>query len=158
MLRIGIGRKVLMAKLNSSLIKDYQTTSLNEKIQTRLNTVDLNYLGYDPNGKDSFEKYGVYSHINRVLLWLASKPNDYVRESFKGGILWSLLGRINNDSNHTEWENTIKERFNEEFSSELSLMYISISLDVPTKTAILNMVVSDNLNKQTFTVSTSATL
>ena len=52
-----------MAKLNSSLIKDYQTTSLNEKIQTRLNTVDLNYLGYDPSGKDSFEKiWGLFSY------------------------------------------------------------------------------------------------
>ena len=104
-----------MAKLNSSYISDLQSTSLEEKIESSKNSVDLYYEGYDRNSNIAFEQYGKYAHINRVLLWLSTKPRDYVRSSFTGGILYSLLGQLGNDTNLKSWENDIREKFNEEF-------------------------------------------
>ena len=67
-----------MAKLNSSYRSDLQSRTFNEKIEISKNTVDLNYEGFNAQTDKSIERYGVSSHVNRVLMWLASKPNDYV--------------------------------------------------------------------------------
>lgn len=141
-------------RLNQSLVGAYQTRDLKENIDRGLNTVDLNYAGFNAASEDSFEKYKMKSHVNRVLLWLASKPYDYVRESFKGGVLYNLLGKLSNDTTVEEWKSTITEKFNEEFSNELSIMLMQINLDKINKKAILKMIVKDNINKLTFTVNT----
>lgn len=145
-----------MANLNSSLVSDYQTKTLEQRINDNINSVDLNYLGFDAKTDVSIEKYKIQSHINRVLLWLASKPYDYVRESLKGGVLYSLLGKLSNEDTASEWEQDIRSRFNDEFYQELSLIYIKVDLDKVNKKATITMIVQDNINKKTFSVNTEA--
>lgn len=143
-----------MARLNNSLINDNQSRTLSQRVDTLTNTVDLNYNGYSTlNINDSFEKYGVYSHINRVLLWLASKPHDFVRSSLKGGILYSLLGTLQKDSVAQEWEEIIMERFNENFSGELSMLTCKVTFDKQRRKVTVSVVVKDNVNQSVFSLN-----
>lgn len=147
-----------MAKLNSSYISDLQSTSLEEKIESSKNSVDLYYEGYDRNSNIAFEQYGKYAHINRVLLWLSTKPRDYVRSSFTGGILYSLLGQLGNDTNLKSWENDIREKFNEEFSADLQLMYITLDLDKTRRILHISMIVRDLISNEVYPISTETSL
>lgn len=147
-----------MPRLNSPLIGDIQSTNLHKKINTSLNEVDLNWLGNDRHSKDSFEKYGTKANVNRVLLWLASKPDDFIRESLKGGILYSLLGQLTSDTNLRDWENKIKERFNAEFSQDLEIFLLKLTTDKTYKKLKIEMIVRDCLLNKTFPVSTEAAL
>ena len=122
-----------MSRLNSPLLNDLQSRSFQEKIKVSLNTADLNWLGNDRLSDISFEKYNVSANINRVLLWLASKDNEYPRESLKGGVLWSLIAQKNNDENLKQWEETITERFNEDFAGDLELFLLKLSTDTTNK-------------------------
>ena len=145
-----------MPTLNSSYISDAQTRSLDEKVQDTRNTVDLYYQGFDRMTEESFEKYGMQSHVNRALLWLESKPNDYVRESFKGGVLYGLLAQNSNEPNLREWETLIRDRFNEEFMGDLSLVYVRLSMDKQRRILHINMMVKDNIARLTSTITTQA--
>lgn len=145
-----------MPTLNSSYISDAQTRSLDEKVQDTRNTVDLDYRGFDRMTEESFEKYGMQSHVNRALLWLESKPNDYVRESFKGGVLYGLLAQNSNEPNLREWETLIRDRFNEEFMGDLSLVYVRLSMDKQRRILHVNMMVKDNIARLTSTITTQA--
>lgn len=145
-----------MPTLNSSYISDAQTRSLDEKVQDTRNTVDLDYQGFDRMAEESFEKYGMQSHVNRALLWLESKPNDYVRESFKGGVLYGLLAQNSNEPNLREWETLIRDRFNEEFMGDLSLVYVRLSMDKQRRILHINMMVKDNIARLTSTITTQA--
>lgn len=145
-----------MPTLNSSYISDLQTRDLDQKIQDSRNTVDLWYEGYDATYNKKFEQYGVYSHINRVLLWLSSKPYDYIRESFKGGVLYSLLGQITTDTNLSSWENEIRDRFNQEFANDLSLLYIKLTMDKTKRILYINMAVRDAITSEVYPISTEA--
>lgn len=148
-----------MSSLNKSIIGDYQTKTLEEKIKASTNGVDLNLYGYDhTSGKSPSDivKSGAKAHVNRILFWLSSKPNDFIRESLKGGILYSLIGQLNKDTNLQSWENLIKSKFASEFSSDLDLLYLKLNTDVSYKKLIINMVVRDRLTNNTFAVATGA--
>lgn len=145
-----------MPTLNSSYISDAQTRSLDEKVQDTRNTVDLDYQGFDRMTEESFERYGMQSHVNRALLWLESKPNDYVRESFKGGVLYGLLAQNSNEPNLRVWETLIRDRFNEEFMGDLSLVYVRLSMDKQRRILHINMMVKDNIARLTSTITTQA--
>ena len=147
-----------MPRLNSPLISDLQSTTFKEKINTSLNEVDLNWLGNNRYSDDSFEKYGTKANVNRVLLWLASKPDDYIRESLKGGILYSLLGQLTSDTNLREWESSIREKFNAEFSQDLEIFLLKLTADKTYKKLKIEMIVRDVLLNKTFPVSTEASL
>lgn len=147
-----------MPTANKSLISDLQSQTLQSQVKRDKQVVDLNYSGYDRNSNKSFERYEGSAHRNRLLLWLASHPYDYVREPLKGGIIYSLLSRSVNDINLKEWEQEIQERFNEEFSSDLTLLYIKLSFNQITKGLLINMAVRDNLTKESVTLSTEASL
>jgi len=148
-----------MSRLNSSLINDYQSKTLAEKIESVTNGIDFNYLGYDKSKSEkSFVKYGNDANINRVLFWLSSKRKDYVREEFKGGILYDLLGQLCSTTNLTDWENTIRSKFNEEFSEDLNIVLLKLTTDKTYRKLVINMVVQDKLKNITFPVSTEARL
>lgn len=140
---------------NKSIIKEVQDKVLKKKIDEYSSGVDINFRGYDRNTyNDSIIKKGTDAHINRVLFWLSSKRDDYVRDSFKGGILYDMLGEVTRESNLKEWEYTIKNRFNEEFSGDLDLMLVTVSLDNDNKKIIIDMVVRDTIDNRTFPIST----
>ena len=104
----------------------------------------------------TYAQQGTDAHVNRVLFWLSSKRDDYVRESFKGGILYDLLNIRCNDEELTSWEQTIKEKFNNEFSGELELVYLKLTSNPKQKKIIINMIVRDKLENKTFPISTEA--
>lgn len=147
-----------MPTLNSSYISDIQTQNLSEKVETYKNTIDLKYDGYDRYEDIPFERKGMYSHANRVLLWLASKPNDYVRGNLRGGVLYSLIAQKMNDYNLSDWENTLRNKFNEEFSGELSLVYIKLIENNEKNTLSINLMVRDALSKEAFPLQTEVDL
>ena len=137
-----------MSNLNKSLISDLQTKTLQEKIDSAVTVVDLYWLGYDHTSELSpsiLERYNVQAHINRVMLWLSSKPNDYVREALKGGILYSLLGEIMNEENLSSHEEIIKARFTAEFANDLDLLYLKLSKSKTGRGLSINMIVKDKL-------------
>lgn len=147
-----------MAVLNNSVIKESQIKSLETQIIEGTNRLDLNYFGYDHTNPDS----GIVvnrdkANVNRVLFWLASKKDDYIRESFKGGILYSLLGTLCNTTNLSEWEQTISSRFNSAFSGDMSIMYIKLYADKNYRRILVTMAVKDIIENSIFTVSTEAT-
>lgn len=148
-----------MSRLNRSLIDDVQSKTLEERIESAVNGIDVDYLGFDKSDpKSTFIKTGTDANVNRVLFWLSSKRKDYVREEFKGGILYDLLGQLCSDTNLAEWENAISAKFNEEFSGDLNLVLLRLTADKTYRRLIINMVVQDRVKNVTFPVSTEARL
>lgn len=148
-----------MSRLNRSLIDDVQSKTLEERIESAVNGIDIDYLGFDKlDPKSTFIKTGSDANVNRVLFWLSSKRKDYVREEFKGGILYDLLGQLCSDTNLAEWENAITAKFNEEFSGDLNLVLLRLTTDKTYRRLIINMVVQDRVKNITFPVSTEARL
>ena len=144
--------------VNNSIIKNTQDKTIVSLIDKSNNGVDINYLGYSSILRSPIIKSGTNAHINRVLFWLSSKRDDYVRESFKGGILYDLLNIRCNDEELTSWEQTIKSKFNEEFSGELELVYLKLSSNPKQRKITINMIVRDRLENKTFPVSTEANI
>lgn len=148
-----------MAILNNSVIKESQLQSLETRILAGTNGVDLDYLGYDHTDTDaSIIKKRDKANVNRVLFWLASKKDDYVRESFKGGVLYSLLGVLCNTTNLSEWEQTITSRFNSAFANDMNIMYLKLYTDKNYKKITVTMIVKDLVESSIFTVSTEASV
>lgn len=139
-----------MAKINRSIIGELQSKTFKEKIDTSLNGVDIDFLGRKRKNPSFIIKKGYDAHINRALFWLSSKRDDYIRESFKGGVLYDLLGIISNNPNLSEWEDTIRRRFNEEFASDLELILINLKINKTNRTLTINMIVRDKIESRTF--------
>lgn len=144
--------------VNNSIIKNTQDKTIVSLIDKSNNGVDINYLGYSSVLRSPIVKSGTNAHINRVLFWLSSKRDDYVRESFKGGILYDLLNIRCNDEELTSWEQTIKSKFNEEFSGELELVYLKLNSNPKQRKITINMIVRDRLENKTFPISTEANI
>lgn len=144
--------------VNNSIIKNTQDKTIVSLIDKSNNGVDINYLGYSSILRSPIIKSGTNAHINRVLFWLSSKRDDYVRESFKGGILYDLLNIRCTDEELTSWEQTIKSKFNEEFSGELELVYLKLSSNPKQRKITINMIVRDRLENKTFPISTEANI
>ena len=142
--------------VQNSIIKNVQEKTIKTLVDNINNGVDINYLGYSSIGNRPIVKQGTDAHVNRVLFWLSSKRDDYIRESFKGGILYDLLNIRCNDEELTSWEQTIKEKFNDEFSGELELVYLKLTSNPKQKKIIINMIVRDKLENKTFPISTEA--
>lgn len=146
-----------MAVLNNSVIKDSQLKSLKDRIYYGTNSIDLNFRGYDHTDPDSsIIMKRDKANVNRVLFWLSSKKDDYIRESLKGGVLYSLLGVLCSTTNLSEWEQTITVQFNSAFANDMSLMYIKLYADKNYRKIIVTMVVKDLVDESVFTVSTEA--
>lgn len=148
-----------MPQLNGDYISDLQSRTFSQKIENSKNVVDLWYEGYDINNPQiSFEQYGKYAHVNRALFWLSSKPWDYIRESNNGGILYSLIGRLTNDTNLTDWENEIRDRFNDNFAADLQAMYVKLTLDKNKRILYISMIARDMLTNEMYPLATEASL
>lgn len=148
-----------MSTLNKSTIGEKQTLLISDRLNTSLNSVDLNYLGYDRTDKDSeICKFRTDANVNRVLFWLSSKRDDYVRESFKGGVLYDLLGQPNNNDNIETWESIISSRFNSEFSGDLTLVTLNLNIDKKHRVLYISMIVKDSLENSVFSVATGVNL
>lgn len=139
-----------MAKINRSIIGELQSKTFKEKIDTSLNGVDIDFLGRNRKSPSLIIKNGYDAHVNRALFWLSSKRDDYIRESFKGGVLYDLLGIIGNNPNLSEWEENIKRRFNEEFSSDLELLLVNLKMNKMKRTLSVNIIVRDKIENRTF--------
>ena len=104
---------------NPSISSDLQSKNISQNLNISLREVDLNFNGYKKATSRSKEQplilTGVQADVNRVLFWLSSKRNDYVRSYLKGGILYDLLGEITHEPNLDYWKEEITRRFNEEF-------------------------------------------
>lgn len=143
-----------MSKLNKSIIGELQSLTLKDKIDKSLSGVDINYQGRNRLYSNNLVKKGYDAHINRALFWLSSKRDDYVRESFKGGVLYDLLGILDSNTNLSYWEDTIKRRFNDEFSNDLELVMLELIMDKTRRKLTLNMIIKDVIENKTFPAST----
>lgn len=149
-----------MARLNRVFIIDeHQEYLLQDAVSDLQNDCDLNYLGYNRlNSKQKFFVKGKEAHINRVLLWLASKSNDYVRQSLKGGVLYSLLGQKAAEPDLEAWKAEIKTRFNHDFSQDLTLITLDLDMNKTTKVLGIRMIIQDNITKAMIPVSTGVSV
>ncbi len=147
---------------NPIITSDLQTRNISQNVNISLRRVDLNFMGNKTLSRYSKEKKlelsGVQADVNRVLFWLSSKRDDYVRSYLKGGVLYDLLGSLANEPNLEYWKEEITRRFNEEFSGEMTLFFIELTINKKTRTLIINMVVRDNFSNITFPVNTEAAL
>ncbi len=163
MSRIGTGKVkrwiLTMARLNKSLVNDLQSKTFEEKLIDSYTGIDFNYLGYDKsNPKSKLVLTGTAANVNRVLFWLSSKKTDYVREPNKGGILYELIGKINNDTNIHAWEEDIIDKFNNEFFGDMQMISLSLTPDKKRNKLVINMIVMDKILNRTFTVGTEASI
>lgn len=148
-----------MSKLNKSLVNDLQSMTFEEKLEDSYKTIDFNYLGFNKaNPQSKLIKYGKDANINRVLFWLSSKKNDYVREPEKGGLLYSLLGTITSEDNLEEVEDRFKNIFNEEFFNMMDLIMVKLLPDKRSRKLIIYLVVFDKITMTTFSLNTEASL
>ena len=150
-----------MARINGHLIGDAQSKTLAEHLESVNRGADIDWRGYDrfrTGANNSIEKYNTDAHVNRVLFWLTTKSNEYVRQPNKGGVLYSLLGTLSNDTNLSEWETEIKARFHTEFGSDLELVYLKLSTDKKNRKLNIEMVVRDVLSNRTFPITTGASI
>lgn len=148
-----------MSRLNTSLAADYQARSLSERMYTSTNGADLSYQGFSRRGTASTPTlYRKAANVNRVLFWLSSKRHDYVRESSKGGVLYSLLGQLCSDTNLKDWERILQDRFNEEFADDMTMMFVRLTADRTYRRLTINMAVRDRLDDTVFPVTTEAKL
>ena len=144
-------------RYNTSLITDLQSSDIPRNINIDSRRIDINYRGYDSRkALKNFVLSGVNADANRVLFWLSSKRDDYVRSYLKGGVLYELLGEIANSDNLDYWKGEISRRFNDEFSGEMNLLYIDLDIDKKRKTLRIGMMVQDRLLGVTFPVNTEA--
>lgn len=145
---------------NSPIMTDLQSSSVNKNIYRGLTRVDLNYRGYDSRNpsKNSLVLNEPDADVNRVLFWLSSKRDDYVRSYLKGGVLYDLLGTIASSPNLEYWKGEITRRFNEEFNGELVLLFIDLTIDKGRRTLKLEMIVQNRYLGTTFPVNTEARL
>ena len=147
---------------NPIITSDLQTRNISQNVNISLRRVDLNFMGNKTLSRYSKEKKlelsGVQADVNRELFWLSSKRDDYVRSYLKGGVLYDLLGSLANEPNLEYWKEEITRRFNEEFSGEMTLFFIELTINKKTRTLIINMVVRDNFSNITFPVNTEAAL
>ena len=154
--------EILKMRQNPSTASEIQSKTISENVNIALRGVDLNYLGNKPIRPHSKEKKvvlsGVDADVNRVLFWLSSKRDDYVRSYLKGGVLYDLLGSLASEPNLEYWKEEIARRFNSEFSGEMSLFFIELTVNKKTRTLIVNMVVRDNFRNITFPINTEAAL
>lgn len=161
-----------MATLNKSLVSDYQTTSLAEKIYQTTNGVDLNWRGYSVkdmgqtkvytissfiggtetfaenderlNGGYTFERYEKEANFNRAVAWFASKKGDYVRSSSTGcGLLYALLGKNLNQNELNNISNQVTAAFNQDFLGDMEMVDLNLKLDSKNKKIIITMIVRD---------------
>jgi len=141
---------------NASIMSDLQVDNLKKKIENSHNGYDLDYRGYDSKNRKNgeFAKKGTSAHINRVLFWLSSKHNDYIRKSTVGGVLYSLIGSLNTNTNLSMWEREIQDKFNDNFANDLNLILIRLSTDKKYRTLYIRMIIQDRVTNSTFTVST----
>lgn len=145
---------------NSPIMTDLQSSSVNKNIYRGLTRVDLNYRGYDSRkpSKNSLVLNEPDADVNRVLFWLSSKRDDYVRSYLKGGVLYDLLGTIASSPNLEYWKGEITRRFNEEFNGELVLLFIDLTINKGRRTLKLEMIVQNRYLGTTFPVNTEARL
>lgn len=158
-----------MATLNKSLVSDYQTTSLAEKIHQTTNGVDLNWRGYSVKNQDqtkvynvtsfvggsetfsensdggyTFERYGDEANFNRAVAWLASKNGDYVRSSSTGsGLLYTLLGKNVNENELDKIADQVTSAFNQDFLGDMEMVSLNLTLNSKNKKVIITMIVRD---------------
>lgn len=148
-----------MARLNKSLVGEFQETILSDQIKEINSSLDLNYRGFNrENPKDFLIKYNSQATVNRVLFWLTSKPNDYIRQSYKGGLLYAMLGSKSTDIDVQKWETEIRNKFNQDFSSDLTLTLLKLDVDKFRKILTIQMIVQDNITKAMTPITTGVTL
>ena len=147
-------------KHNAPLMTDVQSSNQSKNINIGIRRVDFNYKGNNSQKPKSskFVLSGVEADVNRVLFWLSSKRDDYVRSYLKGGVLYDLIGEITHSSNLTYWKEEITRRFNEEFNGEMILLFIDLNIDKKRRILKVGMVVQDRFLGITFPVNTEAAL
>lgn len=148
-----------MARLNKSLVGELQEAVFSDQIKEISSSLDLNYRGFNrENPKDSLIKYNNQATVNRVLFWLTSKPNDYIRQSYKGGLLYAMLGSKSADIDIQKWESEIRNKFNQDFASDLTLTLLKLDVDKFRKILTIQMIVQDNITKAMTPITTGVTL
>ena len=131
----GYDRDDLLESVNSRLT-DYNS-SVNE-----YNEAHKDDDGF--NAKATIELLNDDAIKNQVLLWLTSKKGDFPRNSNNSGILYDILGKIENNTNVAMWENLLKTEFNLFFKdSGLSLQYVKIDYSTMNKIVTVSMLVTD---------------
>lgn len=148
-----------MARLNKALVGELQETVFSDQIKEVKGSLDLNYRGFNRgNPKDFLVKTNYLATVNRVLFWLTSKPNDYIRQSYKGGLLYSMLGSKAADIDVQKWETEIRNKFNQDFSQDLTLTLLKLDVDNFRKVLTIQMIVQDNITKAMTPITTGVTL
>ena len=142
-----------MPELNKYLIGDSQLKSLEDRIQVINNGVDLRLSGYDVDTGKSIVCSQNDAVLNRALFWLTSKKEDFVRNPGHGGVLYDLVGIGMSNLSLESWESSIKDRFNKEFSSELSLLYLKLTGYPDNHKIKMDLVVQDTLAKRNYQFS-----
>lgn len=125
--------------------ENQQLNVIKDQAIRRLSVVDLNLNGYDVSSDVDFIKLGYHATKNKVLFWLNMSLGDVVR-SAQASPLVQLLGKTLTEDNSQEYEDVIRDGFEDAFSAEdIHLSYLKLEMNPSTKTWYLEMTVLDNI-------------
>lgn len=140
----------------SPIVSELQNRPFATTLRAEVNGVDLNYQGnavVAAPGTIPFIVEGTAAIKNKVLFWLSSVQGDYPRESTKGGILYSMLGRSMTSDNVAFIKNSISTFFTTHFQEELHLIDVSVVADVTSRKWNITLYVQDPIRRELFNVA-----
>lgn len=140
-------------KTTTLLVSEAQSMLFAEAMEAAVNGVDFNLKGYSLEDRTTeFVLEGTAANKNRVMLWLYSKPGDYVRQPDKGGPLYAILGIPLSKDNADAIEDSITLSFNNFFSPDLELVDAVVQPDNANKRWIITLYVKDPIRRELFDI------
>lgn len=141
------------------IISELQNQKFTTFAKEYIDGVDLNYQGSSSEaGSYPFIMRGTDTMRNKVLFWLSSVKGDYVRESSKGGILYSLLGSTMTEEAALRTKSAITAFFAAHFQQDLQLLEVSVVADKPTRRWIVTLYVQDPIRRELFTAAVGVSI
>ena len=144
------------------ILSEIQTKMFGETARKFIDGKDLNYKGNsllaDVSQQEDFVLDGTEAIKNKVLLWLTSSQGDYVREPYKGGILWGFLGKSLTDYNASTIQQDIQTYFAANFQGELELINVNVQKDIENRRWKIEMFVKDPIRRETFNLAVGVSI
>lgn len=148
--------------INSTpILSELQNRKFAQGAADHINGTDLNYQG-NSTEVSSFEQpfvvEGMGAMRNKVLFWLSSVRGDYVRESSKGGILYSLLGHTMTDDAAAAARSALTTFFAAHFTQDLRLLDVSVVADKHQRRWVVTLYVQDLIRREVFSAAVGVSI
>lgn len=141
-------------KTTTNLISEAQSMLFAESMEALVNGVDFNLRGHNLTDSSSeFVLSGKEANKNRVMLWLYSKPGDYIRSPTRGGPLYAVIGKGMSQDDADSIRDSITLEFNSFFIDDLELFEVSVVPDTKRRRWNITLFVRDPIRRELFDIA-----